>query len=117
MRRVRSQIAHVRTTPILVTRMAPTIAPACRASLRRANVVLHVCFTYRPRVRHGPRSRRRHGGHWRVFARVERFAEPALLLLLRERPAYGAELLARLPPPTRGTRGEMGEPFPPPPAP
>ena len=31
----------------------------------------------------GPRSRRHHHGGWRVLARVERFAEPALLLLLR----------------------------------
>src|SRR3954451_23161010 len=108
MRRVRSQIADVRTTPSLVTRMARTIAPACRASLRRANVVLHVCFTYRPRVRHGPRSRRRHGGHWRGFARVERLSAPALVLLLRERPAYGSELLERLPELTGEARVEMG---------
>jgi DNA-binding PadR family transcriptional regulator len=32
-----------------------------------------------------------------VHARVERFAEPALLLLLREQPAHGYELLERLP--------------------
>ena len=38
------------------------------------------------RGRYGPRSRHHHGGRWRVFARVERFTEPALLLLLRERP-------------------------------
>ena len=30
-------------------------------------------------------------------ARVERFVEPALLLLLRERPMHGYELLERLP--------------------
>jgi DNA-binding PadR family transcriptional regulator len=59
-------------------------------------------------VRHGPRSRRHHGGHWRVFARVERFTEPALLLLLRERPAYGYELLERLPELTGEERVEMG---------
>ena len=47
-------------------------------------------------MRHGPRSRRHHGGRWRVFARVERFTEPALLLLLRERPAHGYDLLERL---------------------
>src|SRR5438132_7525120 len=47
--------------------------------------------------RGGPRSRRRmHGGHWRVRSRVERFAEPAVLLLLRERPAHGYELLERI---------------------
>jgi PadR family transcriptional regulator len=32
-----------------------------------------------------------------VRARVERFAEPALLLLLGERPTHGYELLERLP--------------------
>jgi PadR family transcriptional regulator, regulatory protein PadR len=36
-------------------------------------------------------------GHWAVRARVERFVEPALLLLLRERPMHGYELLERLP--------------------
>jgi PadR family transcriptional regulator PadR len=36
-------------------------------------------------------------GHWAVRARVERFVEPALLLLLRERPMHGYELLDRLP--------------------
>jgi PadR family transcriptional regulator, regulatory protein PadR len=36
-------------------------------------------------------------GHWRVHARVERFVEPALLLLLRERPMHGYELLERVP--------------------
>jgi PadR family transcriptional regulator, regulatory protein PadR len=32
-----------------------------------------------------------------VRARVERFVEPALLLLLRERPMHGYELIERLP--------------------
>jgi PadR family transcriptional regulator PadR len=59
-------------------------------------------------MRHGPRSRRHHGGHWRVFARVERFTEPALLLLLRERPAHGYDLLERLPELTGEQRVEMG---------
>jgi poly-beta-hydroxybutyrate-responsive repressor len=36
-------------------------------------------------------------GHWDVRARVERFAEPAVLLLLRDRPMHGYELLERLP--------------------
>src|SRR5437588_9679821 len=54
--------------------------------------------------RGGPRSRRRmHGGHWRVRSRVERFAEPAVLLLLRERPAHGYELLERI--------QELGQPI------
>ena len=37
-----------------------------------------------------------HGGHWRVRSRVERFAEPAVLLLLQERPAHGYDLLERM---------------------
>jgi PadR family transcriptional regulator len=36
-------------------------------------------------------------GHWSVRARVERFVEPALLLLLRERPMHGYELIERIP--------------------
>ena len=49
--------------------------------------------------RRHPRSRSRHlvrPGHWHVRARVERFVEPSLLLLLRERPLHGYELLERL---------------------
>lgn len=56
----------------------------------------------------GPRARRHHRGRWRVLARVERFAEPALLLLLRERPAHGYDLLERLPELTGEARVEMG---------
>ena len=51
------------------------------------------------RGRH-PRSRSRRlvrPGHWDVRARVERFVEPSLLLLLRERPLHGYELLERIP--------------------
>jgi PadR family transcriptional regulator PadR len=47
-----------------------------------------------------PRTRSRRlvrPGHWHVHARVERFVEPSLLLLLRERPLHGYELLERLP--------------------
>lgn len=36
-------------------------------------------------------------GQWVVRARVERFVEPALLLLLRERPTHGYEIQERLP--------------------
>ena len=60
------------------------------------------------RGRYGPRSRHHHGGRWRVFARVERFTEPALLLLLRERPAHGYDLMERLPELTGEERVEMG---------
>ena len=58
----------------------------------------------RPRTRghHGrarrARTRRSVGpGQWEVGARVERFVEPALLLLLAERPMHGYELLELLP--------------------
>jgi poly-beta-hydroxybutyrate-responsive repressor len=45
-----------------------------------------------------PRTRRRlDDGSWDVRARVERFFEPALLLLLRDRPRHGYELLELLP--------------------
>src|SRR5204862_6222014 len=49
--------------------------------------------------RHGrARSRRLvRPGHWHVHARIERFVEPSLLLLLRERPLHGYELLERIP--------------------
>src|SRR5436190_24103521 len=53
----------------------------------------------RHRGRH-PRARSRHQvrpGHGHVRARVERFVEPSLLLLLRERSLHGYELLERLP--------------------
>jgi DNA-binding PadR family transcriptional regulator len=59
-------------------------------------------------MRGGPRARRHHRGRWHVFARVERFAEPALLLLLRERPAHGYDLLERLPELSGERRVEMG---------
>ena len=36
-------------------------------------------------------------GHWAVRARVERFVEPVVLLLLRERAMHGYELIDRLP--------------------
>ena len=54
------------------------------------------------RHRHS-RVRRRVGpGDFEVRARVERFAEPAVLLLLRERPVHGYELLEQLPDLTGG---------------
>ena len=42
------------------------------------------------------RGRHRHRRGWRVHARVERLTEPALLLLLRDRPAHGYELIESL---------------------
>ncbi len=44
-------------------------------------------------------------GHWSVRARVERFVEPCLLLLLRERPMHGYELLEHCPELAAGERG------------
>jgi PadR family transcriptional regulator PadR len=60
------------------------------------------------RHRRLPRVRRRIGpGEYDVRARVERFGEPAVLLLLRDRPAHGYELLEQLPEVT-GERVDMG---------
>jgi PadR family transcriptional regulator, regulatory protein PadR len=60
------------------------------------------------RHRRSARVRRRIGpGEYVVRARVERFGEPAVLLLLRERPAHGYELLEQLPELT-GERVDMG---------
>jgi PadR family transcriptional regulator, regulatory protein PadR len=43
------------------------------------------------------RCRRRIGpGRWRVRARLERFSEPAVLLVLRDSPGHGYELLEQL---------------------
>jgi PadR family transcriptional regulator PadR len=47
-------------------------------------------------------------GHWGVRARVERFSEPALLLLLRERATHGYELLEAMPELTGDARVDMG---------
>jgi PadR family transcriptional regulator PadR len=46
-------------------------------------------------------------GQYQVRARVERFGEPAVLLLLREQPAHGYDLLEQLPELT-GERVDMG---------
>jgi PadR family transcriptional regulator PadR len=63
----------------------------------------------RARGGRGARCRRMvRPGHWGVRARVERFSEPALLLLLRERAAHGYELLEALPAVTGEARVDMG---------
>ena len=59
------------------------------------------------RHRHSRVRRRVAPGEYEVRARIERFAEPAVLLLLRERPAHGYELLEQLPELT-GERVDMG---------
>ena len=55
-----------------------------------------------------PRARRQHRRGWAVDARVERFSEPALLLLLRDRPAHGYELIDSLGELIPGRRVDMG---------
>src|SRR6476619_1080890 len=51
----------------------------------------------RASVPRGARCRRRVGpGRWRVSARLERFIEPAVLLVLRDSPGHGYELLEQL---------------------
>ena len=58
----------------------------------------------------GTRARRLVGpGDWAVRARIERFGEPALLLLLAERPAHGYELLEQLPELTGEQRGPAAQ--------
>jgi PadR family transcriptional regulator, regulatory protein PadR len=55
---------------------------------------------HRHQHRHRWRARNRRrlsDGSWAVRARVERFAEPSLLLLLSHGPTHGYELLERLP--------------------
>jgi PadR family transcriptional regulator, regulatory protein PadR len=55
---------------------------------------------HRHRHRHGRGPRTRwlvEPGRWAVRARLERFVEPAVLLLLAEGPRHGYELLERLP--------------------
>jgi poly-beta-hydroxybutyrate-responsive repressor len=66
-------------------------------------------FADRHGRRLGPRTRWRDGkGQWHVRGRVERFLEPALLLLLAERPAHGYELVDRVPELVPGERPELG---------
>ena len=58
---------------------------------------------------YGPRTRwRDRDGRWHVRGRVERFVEPALLLLLAERRAHGYELLDRIAELIPGERIDMG---------
>ena len=62
----------------------------------------YVFYLYSLEMRHRRHSRSRsrrlvRPGHLQVQARVERFVEPSLLLLLRERPLHGYELLERIP--------------------
>jgi PadR family transcriptional regulator len=57
----------------------------------------------------GARGRRRLGpGRWQVRARLERFTEPAVLLVLRDSPGHGYELLEKLKTLMPGERVDMG---------
>ena len=57
----------------------------------------------------GARGRRRLGpGRWQVRARLERFVEPAVLLVLRDSPGHGYELLEQLQELMPGERIDMG---------
>ena len=75
-----------------------------------------MCFTCKRPLRHHRhhghrRSRTRGrtaGGDWDVKARIERVGEPLLLLLLRQRPAHGYELIERLGEALPGERVDMG---------
>jgi PadR family transcriptional regulator len=58
--------------------------------------------------RYGPRTRWHAGGRWHVRGRVERFIEPALLLLLAERPTHGYELVEPVSELIPGERIDMG---------
>jgi poly-beta-hydroxybutyrate-responsive repressor len=59
----------------------------------------------RQRARNRSRNER---GEWEVRARVERFGEPALLLLLASRPTHGYELIDRLPELSGDERVDVG---------
>ena len=57
---------------------------------------------------HRSRSRRGVGSEWRVHARVERFIEPALLLILRDGSTHGYELADSLADLVPAERIDMG---------
>lgn len=61
------------------------------------------------RSRQRTRNRRRlDDGTWEVRARVERFGEPGLLVLLSDGPTHGYELLERLPETIGDDRVDVG---------
>jgi len=98
-------MAQVRETAVRVMRvkgdrsLAEGMAPLLKSFSR------YMRFTHR----HGPRTRWRDAdGHWHVRGRVERFLEPALLLLLAEQPAHGYELVDRAAVLVPGERPELG---------
>src|SRR6059058_3731063 len=77
--------------------------PSMAASLAP---VTHICLLPIMRLVHGRMHRRIGGprcrwpvgpGEWTVRARIERYVEPTILLLLNEGPKHGYELIERLP--------------------
>ena len=76
------------------------------------DIYMYMTYVVRMHRRHhgrGNRSRRQIGpDEWAVRARVERFVEPALLLLLKERPRHGYELIELLPELAGGERADVG---------
>jgi poly-beta-hydroxybutyrate-responsive repressor len=102
-------MAQVRETAVRVMRDTGKrrLAEEIRGLL--TSLASYMRFADRHRQRHGPRTRWRDGkGQWHVRGRVERFLEPALLLLLAERPAHGYELVDRVPELVPGERPELG---------
>jgi poly-beta-hydroxybutyrate-responsive repressor len=98
-------MAHVRETAVRVMRVKrnPSVAEGMGSVL--TSFSRYMRFTHR----HGPRTRwRDKDGHWHVRGRVERFLEPALLLLLAEQPAHGYELVDRAAVLVPGERPELG---------
>jgi PadR family transcriptional regulator PadR len=97
-------------------RLEPLGAPEHAPILSSVDEYLtHRCIEHMFRVMHrrsqgrGSRSRRRVGpDEWAVRARVERFHEPVLLLLLRERPRHGYELIELVPELSGGDRIDVG---------
>jgi poly-beta-hydroxybutyrate-responsive repressor len=105
MSRVRSQIAHERETAVRVMRDTG----GRRLAEERARLLTSFTSYMRFTHRYGPRTRWRDGeGRWHVRGRVERFLEPALLLLLAERRAHGYELVDRVAELVPGERPELG---------
>jgi PadR family transcriptional regulator PadR len=74
---------------VLVTRVTAATVQHSRGNTR----LLSSFFSYMRFTGRGPRTRFHHAGRWHVRSRIERFVEPALLLLLSEQPAHGYELV------------------------
>ena len=115
---MRSQIAQIRVVPIFVTRTTADYSRVSsrfglRSPGRSRYCVLHVCFTpsweRALRATVTDRGRATTTAVTGVSSRASSASrEPALLLLLREHPAHGYDLLDRLPELTGEQRVEMG---------